>query len=84
MEGASTVVGGPPSAGIDQRCHGPVGIPCRTGFERQPWTRPDPEPLDTKTYHDARGYVVGARAYTTAGGRELFEVTVMSPCANEG
>lgn len=54
------------------------------GFERQPWTRPDPEPLDTKTYHDARGYVVGARAYTTAGGRELFEVTVMSPCANEG
>ncbi|MEU9806815.1 hypothetical protein [Mycobacterium sp. NPDC050853] len=54
------------------------------GFDRQVWARPDPEPANTKTYHDARGYVVGARAYTTAGGRDLFEVTAMSPCANDG
>ncbi|NGX05881.1 hypothetical protein [Mycobacteroides franklinii] len=54
------------------------------GFKRQPWTRPDPEPSNTKTYQDPRGYVVGARAYTTAGGRDLFEVTAMSPCAGEG
>ncbi|MGH3724791.1 MAG: hypothetical protein ACRDUS_11810 [Mycobacterium sp.] len=54
------------------------------GFNRQPWTRPDAEPANAKTYQDARGYIVGARAYTTAGGRDLLEVTAMSPCANDG
>lgn len=54
------------------------------GFERQPWTRPDPEPPNTKSYRDARGYLVGARAYRTPVGRYLLEVTAMSPCANDG
>lgn len=53
------------------------------GFTRQPWTRPEPEPENNRTYKNGLGYVVGAKAYTTPAGRNLFEVTALSPCAND-
>lgn len=55
-----------------------------SGFHRQPWNRPDPEPDDNRAYEDERGYSVWARAETTPVGDAVFEVTVTSPpCVDE-
>jgi hypothetical protein len=53
------------------------------GFELIPWTRPDPEPADNKSYRDSRGYVVSVKAKTTAGGVYGLDVHATSPCADE-
>jgi hypothetical protein len=53
------------------------------GFERQLWTRPEPEPTNRRSFVDERGYRVAAETDTRPGGHEVFAVTVTSPCANE-
>jgi hypothetical protein len=53
------------------------------GFQRQPWTRPEPEPINRRSFVDERGYRVAAETDTRPGGHEVFAVTVTSPCANE-
>jgi hypothetical protein len=53
------------------------------GFERQPWTRPEPEPANRRSFVDERGYRVTAEHDTRPGGQEVFSLTVTSPCANE-
>jgi hypothetical protein len=53
------------------------------GFERQPWTRPEPEPTNRRSFVDERGYRVTAEHDMRPGGREVFSLTVTSPCAHE-
>jgi hypothetical protein len=53
------------------------------GFERQPWTRPGPEPTNRRSFVDERGYRVTAATETRPGGLEVFALTVSSPCVNE-
>jgi hypothetical protein len=52
------------------------------GFQRQPWTRPDPEPPNRRSYEDVRGYRVAAGTDERPGNVMVFELTVTSPCAN--
>jgi hypothetical protein len=53
------------------------------GFHRQPWAGPDPEPPNSRSYRDDRGYVVGAESDTTPGGDKVFNIMAVSPCADE-
>lgn len=53
------------------------------GFQRQEWSRPDPEPATLRVYGDARGFAVLATAEPTPAGRNMLEVRVTSPCVEE-
>lgn len=75
-------VDNPPAPLVDQTLARLAGLTSE-GFERQPWTRPDPEPAHTRTYQDQRGYIVTASAEKSPAGRYMLEVTAMSPCAND-
>ncbi|MDH6198077.1 hypothetical protein M2272_004736 [Mycobacterium frederiksbergense] len=60
-----------------------IGTLVGQGFEAVPWTRPDPEPANDKTYRDGRGYVVFAKAETRPGGENVLTVRATSPCAED-
>ncbi|KHO24623.1 hypothetical protein A5761_15695 [Mycolicibacterium setense] len=64
---------------VFNRIHALVG----EGFEPVPWTRPDPEPPNDKTYRDARGYVVFAKAENRGSDGYVLTVRATSPCAND-
>lgn len=51
------------------------------GFSPQPWTRPEPEPPNRRSYADDRGYRVTADTAKRPSGKVDFELTVTSPCA---
>jgi hypothetical protein len=52
------------------------------GFQRTAWTRPEPEPPNTRAYKDDRGYGITASDKVRPSGKAVFEIYVNSPCAN--
>lgn len=51
------------------------------GFHRNPWTRPEPEPTDRRSYSDDRGFSVTAGLDKRPNGDTVFEVRAKSPCS---
>ncbi|WP_088413032.1 hypothetical protein [Mycobacteroides saopaulense] len=53
------------------------------GFHRQESKRPEPEPVNSRTYRDGAGYIVSAREDVRGNGIHVYVVTSSSPCADE-
>lgn len=53
------------------------------GFKPIPWTRPEPEPPNSKAYEDSRGYSVSVQAEVSPAGTYGLDVSATSPCADD-